>query len=71
MLNLDKELSKLKDIAGSLKSIAEQTEVEIAKIKGNEKNVLLSFMADINGAIESGEGLNDIIENIKNYDSNR
>lgn len=71
MLNLNKELESLKSLSDNLKSITEKTEVEISKVKGDEKNILLSFISDIKESVKTGEGLNEIIENIKNYDSNR
>lgn len=71
MLNLNKELESLKSLSDNLKSITEKTEVEISKVKGDEKNILLSFISDIKESVKTGEGLNKIIENIKNYDSNR
>lgn len=71
MLNLKDEINKLNELGNTLKGISEKAEREISKLDINERNALLSFLQDIKEAGKSEVGINEVIENIKNYGSSR
>lgn len=71
MSNLNEDLKKLGELGESLKSITENLEGNISKLDIKDKGVFMGFINQIKESSKSGKGINEVIENIKNYDSNR
>ena len=71
MLNLNEELSKLKDLESVLGSAIDKTQIELNSLNNEESNVVIGFMEELKDSMTTGKGIEELQQKVKDYANNR